>query len=540
MYAGNGKLSPAFVSGVIAGIALSVRVAAAVPEPSPADTMAEASAQFDVWEYRVLGNSRLPSERVEETVYPFLGAAKTIQDVDRARQALEAAYHDAGYGTVFVDVPEQNTEGGIVRLQVSEGRIDRVRISGARYFANGDIRAAVPELQSGKVPHLPHLQTELNALNAQTGDRAVVPVLKAGRVPGTVDVELKVQDTLPLHASVEVNDRYTADTSKLRANAIVSYGNLFQRQHSLTLQYQTAPEDRADVESIVGTYAFRVPAWGDTTVALYAVDSDTDVATLGTLSVLGKGKIFGLRAVHVLMPVETYSHNVTFGLDYKDFLENIRLPEDEGLVTPIKYLNWSISYGGSKRSQNSLTGVNVSANFGVRGVQNESTEFEEKRFKGAPNYFYLRAGLEQAFRMPFDFQLYGRAAGQFTQSPLVSNEQFAIGGVDTVRGYLESAQLGDYGAVGTVELRQSSLSSLLKLPFGAAYVAAFYDAGIVQIMRPLPSQQSTFDLASAGVGLRIDGWHGFSLAFDWAYPLQDNDRTERGDDRTHFLFKYGF
>lgn len=500
----------------------------------------QASAPFDVLEYRVLGNTLLPRVEIEKAVYPFLGAHKTIADVEAARAALERVYRDAGFGTVFVDIPEQQVDSGIVRLRSTEGRIDRVRITGARYFANGEIRAALPALAKGTAPHLPQLQEQLSALNRQTADRSVVPVLRAGRVPGTVDIELKVQDELPVHGGLEVNDRYSADTSKYRASGSLAYSNLFQLGHNLSLQYQTAPEDRDDVASMVGTYVFAVPAWRNTKFAVYAVDSDTDVATLGTLSVIGKGQIYGLRAIHSLPWLENYFHSVTFGVDYKDFLEDIRLVEDDGLVTPVRYVNWSASYDGSLRGERAFTSFTVGANFGIRKVGNDEVEFEQKRFKGSPNYFYVRASLDYLYSLPLQLQLFTRLSGQFTQDPLVTNEQFAIGGVDTVRGYLESTALGDYGGVGTFELRQTWLSKLLRMPPGAAYVMAFYDAGIVQLLEPLPSQQRTFDLASAGIGLRIEGWHGLSVGFDWAHAFESAGRIERGDERTHFSVSYTF
>ena len=81
------------------------------------------AATFDIMEIQVEGNSVLTTPAIEEAVYPYLGEKKNIQDVDKARQALEKAYHDAGYLTVFVDIPEQEVKEGIVRLKVTEGKV---------------------------------------------------------------------------------------------------------------------------------------------------------------------------------------------------------------------------------------------------------------------------------------------------------------------------------------------------------------------------------------------------------------------------------
>lgn len=513
----------------------------AVPvEGDAATAAAPADPPFAVLEYRVLGNTTLPRRDIEAAVYPFLGEARTFVDVESARLELENAYRRAGYGTVFVDVPEQEVQDGIVRLRVTEGRLDRVRITGARYFANADIRKALPSLQSGMVPNLPEVQADLAQLNTVTGDRVVVPVLKAGRTPGTVDVELKVEDELPLHGSLEINDRSTASTTDLRLTASVSYSNLFQRQHSFNFQYQTAPEKPSETRALVASYVFRPEALPRTAIALYAVDSTSDVAALGTLAVIGDGRIFGARAIRSLQDSATYSHNLTLGVDYKDFLEDIRLEGDEGLVTPIRYLNWSLAYGSTRRFETGLLTFNAAANFGLRRIGNDSGEFADKRFLGSPNYFYTTAGGQYERRLPASFSAFLRVAGQFTQTPLVNNEQLAIGGADTVRGYFESIQLGDYGFNGTIELRNSALSKLMRVPDGAAYVFAFYDAGIVSILQPLPSQTSQFDLASWGFGLRLLDWHGLALSADWVRALTPAGVVLGGDQRAHFSVRYSF
>src|SRR5690348_8491155 len=74
---------------------------------SPAVAAAAAEQQFDVFELRVLGNTKLPQADIESVLYPFLGYHKTLQDVEVARKALETLYHDRGYGTVYVDIPDQ-------------------------------------------------------------------------------------------------------------------------------------------------------------------------------------------------------------------------------------------------------------------------------------------------------------------------------------------------------------------------------------------------------------------------------------------------
>jgi hemolysin activation/secretion protein len=227
------------------------------PAPS-VSTEAATGKTFDIWEFAVEGNTTLESRVIEQTVYPFLGSGRTVDDVDKARAALEKRYQDEGYGTVVVNIPEQDVVQGLVRLEVIEGKVDRLVVSGATWFSPEQIRAGAPSLAEGSVPLLPQVQKELVQLNAGSSDRRITPVLRPGRYPGTLEAELKVDDTLPVHGSIEVNNRYTADTTRTRVTGILGYDNLWQRQHAVSLGYQTAPENSDDVTVLFGTYSARL------------------------------------------------------------------------------------------------------------------------------------------------------------------------------------------------------------------------------------------------------------------------------------------
>src|SRR5262249_1631517 len=112
-------------------------VAAAAPPPLPG--AAGVQQRFRVQEYRVLGNTWRPERAIDTVLSPRVGHAKTLEDVQGARGGLEQAYHEAGYATVFVDVPPQEVTDGVVRLRVTEGRLRERTISGARYFSEEKI-----------------------------------------------------------------------------------------------------------------------------------------------------------------------------------------------------------------------------------------------------------------------------------------------------------------------------------------------------------------------------------------------------------------
>ncbi len=398
---------------------------------------------FDVLEYDVVGNTKLPAIDIERAVYPYLGEHKTIEDVNGARDALEKAYHTAGYSFVLVNIPPQKVEGGVVKLAVTEAKVGKVRVIGSRYYSQGRILEQVPQLTPGNVPYAPQMQAQLNDLNRTAGGRAVVPVLRPGTVPDTMDVDLRVHDENPLHANLELDNHYSPNTSHLRLNAMLRYDNLWQREHSITLQYQTAPDHPSDVQVWSGTYVFHL-ADPDKVLAFYAVHSNSNVSTLGDLSVIGNGNIFGVRSVLTLPGDEHYSHTLSLGVDYKDLGQNLLFGTNT-LASPVHYLPFQIQYSATQRDTRDITQMNVAANFSLRGVGNNQQEFENKRFKAQSDYFYLRGDVENTHSIASGTSLFARFGGQFASQPLISSEQYSGGGVDSVRGYLETEALGDAG-----------------------------------------------------------------------------------------------
>jgi hemolysin activation/secretion protein len=495
-----------------------------------------AAPHFAILEFRVLGNTVLPNIDVERAVYEFLGEDKSFADIESARAALEAAYHAHDYGTVFVDIPEQQVNDGIVRLHVTEGRLRVARLEGARYFSERQVRAEIPEAAPGKVPRLGELQKELAAVNTQTADRTVVPILKAGPYPGTVDLALKVDDHLPLHLTVELNNQYSVDTDHLRGSVGLSYGNLFGQLDSIALQYQTTPTDLSQVGVFAGSYTSR-PFGGGIRAAVTYIHSSSSVSTVGTLGVLGKGDIWSGR---ITIPVEfsTASTQSAFvGVDYKHFRDDIEVDANSSLLTPISYLNFTAGFNGDWRAEARQWSLGSSVNLGVRSLVNDADQFEEKRYLARPNYFYVRGDGSVVQALPAGFAFKLRLAGQFAADPIISNENFVITGADGVRGYLEAEELGDAGLKGTAQLDSPAWHPG---SFLAVKGLVFYDAGRTHVLDPLDSQPAYVILSSYGAGFELTGRSSFTGDLTWARPLADGATTRRGESSLLFLVRGTF
>ena len=503
----------------------------------PCAVLVQAAQTVTINEYIVRGNTVLEARDIETAVYPFLGEGRSLADIEQARDALQQAYQQAGYQSVYVDLPEQQVEGGVVILQVSETKVGRVRVVGAEHHSPLAIRDAVPALQEGRVPDFDKAQAQLAQLN-RGGSRQVMPLVREGRLPGTLDVDLKVEDKSPWSGSLSFNNDYSADTTKTRAVATLSHDNLWQKGHSASLTWFTAPERRGDAS--VWSASYGMPLSRNWDLNLSGYKSDSDIATVGGTNVLGKGHSFGLRLSYSPDYQAPWYHSFSMGLDYKRFSESIRFGGDKDDV-PITYVPLSLGYSGYRYTEQSQSMVAldlVASPRSFMGIGSNDDEFDYKRYRANPSFALLK--LNASHTQGRDWQLHGRVAGQIATGPLISNEQFSAGGSGTVRGYLAAERSGDDGYMGSAELRTPSLNRWLGPRVNEWRFYAFADAARIRLQDPLPEQEAHFTLASVGLGSRIQVMDWLSANVDWAYPLRDGANTRKHEPRWHFNVRASF
>ena len=513
------------------------------PTPSAGQTPAANSGQAPsagsgerqlyIQEYRVQGAHKLTPVEVEEAVYPFLGPGRTTDDVEHARAALEKAYQDKGFQTVSVQIPAQQVQHGVVILQVVEGKVGRLRIRGSRYFSLSEIKRQAPSMAEGTVPNFNDVTRDIVALN-QLPDRRITPTLHAGVEPGTVDIDLTVKDTLPLHGSLELNDRNSPDTTSLRLNGSISYNNFWQLGHSAGFSFQIAPERLSDAEVFSGYYLARFPAVDWFSLLIQGTKQNSDVSTLGSVAVAGRGSIFGARAIFTLPPGKDFYESISAGIDWKHFDQKVALGTGT-IASPITYYPVSAVYTGTWVPKGSETDMDAAVTFGLRGLGSSETGFDTSRFKASGNFIYFRGDISHTHDLPGGWQVYAKVQGQIADQPLVNSEQIGGGGLGTVRGYYEAEELGDNGIFGTLEIRSPTFLSWMKKKEDEWRLYAFLDAGTLTIKEPLPQQIDVFNLASWGVGSRIQLYQHLNGSLDIGVPMISAQNTSVHEVR--FIFR---
>ncbi|WP_088508887.1 ShlB/FhaC/HecB family hemolysin secretion/activation protein [Burkholderia ubonensis] len=496
---------------------------------------------FDVNAFIVRGNTTLPSIEIEKAVYPFEGPGRTLADVNAARDALQKAYQDHGYQSVVVELPQQQVKNGVILLQVVEAKVGRLRVDGAKYYSPQNIRDAVPALAEGVVPDFNQAQLQLTDLN-RSADRQVIPVLKPGTLPQTVDVDLKVDDHSPLHGSLDLNNDSSPGTSSLRTTATLSYSNLWQLGHVISGTYVLAPQHPNDAR--VYAFSYLAPI-RDTRWSFLAtvVHSDSNVASVGGTNVLGKGTTYGFTAIYALPASDTYAQSVSIEIDRKHYDEKVSVAGQSSTV-PLTYVPVTFSYNGQLSLKQSQTSFSAALVTSIRGIGSDWGAWDSKRYKATPDFVYGKFDVNHTQRFDNDMQANAHVSAQISNSPLVSSEQFAAGGMNSVRGYLQAEDTADSGVIGSLELRTPSLAKFLGGAIGSRInewrFHAFVDAAHLWLLSPLPEQTSSFNLLSVGVGTRLQLAKYASADFEAGWPLKAGVYTKQYSPRFDFYVRLGF
>lgn len=536
-------LAMALVASVAGGQAPS-------PEPS---TPAQQEPRFDIGRFVVEGATLLTNDEIESAVGPFRGKAKDFADVQRALEAMERAYATKGYNAVQVILPEQEVERGEVRFRVIEAKIGAMVVEGNKFFDEANIRASLPALAAGGSPNIHRIADNLRLANESPAKQTTV-LLRSGAEEGVVDAVVRVSDERPMKYSLTLDNTGTSQTGVYRVGLGYQHANLFNRDHVLSMQYVTAPNQSRHVDQfslipskdviiIGGSYHIPIYRWGDS-IDVAAGYSNVDSGVVQNLfSVSGAGTILGVKYNYSLPRWGDLEHRLAFGWDWRGFRARVsQVGTDFSLVPDITLHPISVQYSGTYRLSSHETSYYLSLHENLPGGNDGgSATFQASRLEARPGYLIARYGINHNRAFASDWQMRAAFSGQVTRDRLVAGEQFGIGGVDSVRGFLEREVVSDHGYRGTIEGYSPDLAGLTDWLSGYRMRGVvFYDWGRVTRMEPLASEPFRQSIASAGFGVRVSSGVNLSLRLDYAVVVDKGGLQNRGDGRVHMTFAYVF
>jgi hemolysin activation/secretion protein/AraC-like DNA-binding protein len=618
-----------------------VMAAAAVAAAKKKDSSTNAGPRFKVEKYLVAGNSVLAPASIGHVftnVPDAFGTNVAFADIRSALGELQMAYRERGFVTVSVALPPQKLTNAEVKIKVTEGRLAAINVKGNNWFSTPNVLRALPSLHTNMLLNSHIFQRELDTANASR-DRQIYPVIGPGLEPGTSELTLKVKDTLPLHARVEIaNDQCSPGTPDSRVSFNSQYDNLWQLEHQVGVNYSFSPVDykthsnyyfdpldyplvanyggyyrmplgppepvQSQVDNSSGTFGYNEithkfnlpPPTGRPELNFYASRSTSDTGVkygaisnlvnnpLLTISKQDSGENITLneglggKVSLPLPPLGNLASTLTLGLDFKRYqntsyntntatyteratnngsvtITTSSYPSGQTpLYTEVSYFPINFGLNGSLPDPYGSSTFNVQANYNIATIgslpqlaytaghpiitTNGAVVTTNANNSARNNYWTVTGGASREQRLYKDWTALISADGQWASCPLFSNEQYAMGGSSSVRGYQAGEAYGDTGWRVSVEPRTPMVNIGMvdgDIPFWVR-ASVFMDYGQTHTLQnhppAFPHQAGEF----WGTGASLIGNIGSHMdaRLTIAFPLLTAASTSSGNVQVYF------
>ena len=483
------------------------------PPTTPPPVNPDAGPRFKVGSLVVEGNTVLKPEQVQSVLAPYENREVTLGELREAAQKLQALYREKGYFLAQVVVPPQTAEAGVVKLFALEGKVGTVTVEGNDDYSTDFIKYYFEPATENGVWNSESLERQLRLLN-EFSDLKVRSVLKPGANQGETDAVLKVEDDTPIHGGLDYNNFGSRFTGENRAGADFFAGNLLTEGDNFFARAVFPFPSRRFKPYLQAAYTLPLTNDGDRISFQYA-NADTFVGQeLAVLDIRGTAEIFGVNFTHPLERSLRHSSDLYGGFTSKSvnnyFLGTTPLSLDE-----LREL--TLGYSGNWLDQDGRTFFNTYLTQGLGTFLGGTPNGDPlaSRVGGGDSFTKLNLDGARVQQLGGGQYLLFRAGGQVTGSSLLISEQYALGGPESVRGYIQSEFLGDVGYTMSGEYR----FTLYDEPDAQLQMGFFLDHGQAWLNTAQPGQLSHESLFGGGVGWRANLWDNTSLRLDLGFPI---------------------
>ena len=439
-------------------------------------------------------------EELEEIAGNYVGKDADIATLQQIVADINAIYAERGIVTGIATLPDQDAKGGIVRIKLTEGRLQKTTIEGNKQTSTSYIlpRVQAPE---GEVLDVPKLNRDVIWFN-RTNDVQIKALLQPGTSFGLTDLQFAVieppTDTLQLF----VDNQGIQNTGRFE-------GGMFYRRHGLfgvddRLTFYGVRSDG----NLNGNVAYNIPVnpWGGRVGVSYT-----------------QGNIKIREGPFVALDVSGRSTQASINVSQpawvtQNWLLLLNAAQTDG-NTVSRFSTVAVTSDRYQRSTGGFALTNSGNNYSITVAPSMNyIEWHDYILNGNRTFNTYTGSAIATVAGPANFSANLLGSWQYSPTKLLPGDQiFSIGGPTTVRGYPTNAVAGDSGYYVNAELHYNWSAILKGLD---TYI--FTDWGAVYSTFP-----GIVELTSVGVGF---SWAmAPSLTFEGSYatPLKLAISTQR-------------
>ncbi|ODG99179.1 hypothetical protein A4S05_05505 [Nostoc sp. KVJ20] len=469
------------------------------------------------------GNTVLSTQQLESVVASYTGREITFAELLEARTAVTRLYTEQGYLTsgAFFPVKENQAitaSGGVVTIQIIEGKLEKINVMGSARLQNY-IRERL-QTNTTEVFNSKHLLTALQLLQTDPLIEKISTVIDKGSQSSASVLNVTVQARQSFRIEAFLDNSRSPAIGSFQRRVELSNANLLGLGDRLSLGYRNTDGSN----TLTADYSIPLNPQNGTVQFFYANSSANVIERpFSRLDILSDARAYEVTLRQPILRQARSNSTQEFALG----LTASRLESESSLLnTPFPLSAGADSKGRTRISalrffqewtQRTRQGALLARsqfNLGVGAidatVNNSAPDSRFFSWRGQASWLQRLAANGTSLVVRADIQLASR--------PVVPLEQFANGGINSVRGYRQDTFLSDNGALLSIEARipawRTDTEQLQIIPFfdvGTSWnnITA-KDTGITVF---------TGTLASIGLGIQYQLEARLNARLDWGVPL---------------------
>lgn len=477
------------------------------PEQAPFE---ETPQTITVEKFEITGSSIFSPKDFAKITASYTKRPITLTELYQVRTEITHLYVSKGYITSGAFIPPQKLQGGVVKIQVVEGRLEGIKVSGTRRLNPVYVHSRLA-LATGKPLNRDRLLEALQLLQLNPLIQKLSAELSAGSRPGVSLLEIRVTEADAFNLQIALDNSRSPAVGSFCRQIQLSEANLLGWGDSVIAAYSNT--DGSNTFDFSYSIPFN-PHNGTVSFSLGISDSDVIEKPFSVLDIQSNSRYYELTLRQPI--IQSPTQELALGLS-----ATRRESEASLLKGEIPFP----AFGTDEKGKTQVTALRFFQEWTSRNSQEVfalRSQFSLGLNAFDSNSFFAWRGQAQLVRqLGRNTLLLLRADVQFADRTLVPFEQFGLGGLESVRGYRQDALLTDNGVFASAEVRIpiarfSERNNLLQ-------ITPFFDVGTGwnrSGRETSPSSQlDNNTLVSVGLGLRLQLQNRLTARLDWGIPI---------------------
>lgn len=505
----------------------------------PDDIKAPANAEnitFVLDTLQIDGVGAYEADDIDYLYRDQLGETISLADVYAIANAMTVKYRNDGFILTQVVVPPQRIKDGLVKLKVVEGFIDKITIQGDVKESEADlIYRYADNLKTDNILNAKNLERYLLLINDLPGVKARSILSPSPSTPGASDITIIVERD-KYEAEISFNNHGSRFLGPYQASYVGSLNSIFGMNERIGTQVVISGDKERTDELLFGSVVYEQPLsrFGNTLRLVASVTNTEPGSSLDDFDVKGNSKFFSASVIHPFIRSRTMNFSGRASFDMRNVVSKNNLEPNNRrdhiraarLGTTFQFMDTLFGAG-----VNALD-VEVSQGLDVFGAS-DNDDANLTRTNGNPHFTKAEVQLQRLQRLTSSVNLFMVTQGQWSATPLLSSEEFGVGGQRIGRGYDPSEIVGEDGVAGKVELQWNDPKPIKYIDTYQLF--GFYDVGRVWNQDATTSAGKRESIASAGMGFRADITEKTQAGFSLAFPLTRQVDVTNDEDVRYFF-----